>query len=426
MTSVGVFAIVQFACVYRHVALHTQCGPMVVKGFFEGAGVQGIARFKTIFFPQDLSHLADQFKNELSLSNGPPFIRPVHSEVGLRCISELQESLYPVGSNEIKWKPETICTDLFSEYPGLQDLKKKQIHPLNKGVLIFSRSWAVDIGLPKKQNVVCDALLVAENTCPVLYAVVGVTSSESENWRESAYTLKQKLVNVGGYDSKVCVIPQIPHLNQMEVAEYDVTQQENQENPCGSASLYPENCTLTSRDTPVFLGALVILVLSFRSYLRDLLGCEIFSLLTLKQYELLSKNLHKVNKQFVLGLPGSGNTIMPLKILENICNIFHCSAEETLYICENQPLKKFVEDPMKYRGRLVFRSAENVLGNVIVIDSISHFSGLERRIIFHIHPVPAEKKLSSLQLSLCAASGAHTKLHLLFYKFFKRAGFSLT
>ncbi|NXJ69748.1 SLN13 protein, partial [Rostratula benghalensis] len=552
----------------------------------------------------DLSHLADQFENELSLSNGPPLIRPVYSKVGLRCASELQESLYPVGSNEIKWKPETICMDLFSEYPGLEDFMKKQIYPLNKGVLIFSRSWAVDIGLPKNQDVVCDALLVAENAYPVLYTVVKDTSSvESENSRETAYALKQKLVNVGGYDSKVCVIPQILHLNgtknQMEVAEYDVPQKENL---CGSARLYPENYILSSRDIPAFLRALVIVVLSFRSYLSDLLGCEIFNLLTLKQYELLSKNLHKVKKQFVLGLPGSGKTIVALKIIERIRNVFHCSAEEILYVCENQPLKKFVENQncqsvtriafenglfpkvkhivvdeaqnfryngfwyewacnlvesesgicwvfmdffqsthlhdcglnlsqlypqewltevvrnakqiynvmldlmekilevpeniarmpysvmkalfrqakcahsvpgtciekiemettemveyvttqctsyikqgypikdiailcstqraaqefrdmlepdltmelLKCRVRLIFKSAEDVLENVLVLDSIRRFSGLERRIVFCIHPVPAEKKLS-LHLLLCAASRAHTKLHLLFH-----------
>uniref|UniRef100_A0A8C3JJH3 Uncharacterized protein n=1 Tax=Calidris pygmaea TaxID=425635 RepID=A0A8C3JJH3_9CHAR len=100
-----------------------------------------------------------------------------------------------------------------------------------------------------------------------------------------------------------------------------------------------------------------------------------------------------------------------------------CAAQECCQILE----RDLRRDPMKYRGGLVFRSAENVLGNVIVLDSISHFSGLERRIVFCIHPVPAEKKLSSLQLSLCAASGACAKLHLLFYKddkFFKRQVFS--
>ncbi|XP_009695281.1 PREDICTED: schlafen family member 11-like, partial [Cariama cristata] len=507
------------------------------------------------------------------------------------------------GSNEIKWKPETICTDLFSEYPGLEDLMKKQIHALNKGVLIFSRSWAVEIGLWKKQDIVCDVLLVAENTYPILYTVVkDASSAESETSRETAYALKQKLVNDGGYASKVCVIPQILHLsgtkNQTDIPEDDVPQQENQENPCDYASVYPENYILTSRDIPAFLSALVIVVLRFKSYLSDHLGCEIFNLLTLKQYELLSKNLHKAKEQFVLGLPGTGKTIVALKIIERIRNIFHCSAEEILYICENQPLKKFVGNEIcrsvtrvaflngnfpevkhivvdeaqnfrpeenwhqcarelvkknngifwvfldffqsthpygcglkfselypqewltkvvrnakqiynvmfnlmeeilqerktampyevlrelfkqaecahslsgdyimkknmetfemaeyvarqcnsyiqqgypikdiavlcstqhaaqvfrqilepelkrqmrKCRVRLVLGLAENVLENVIVLDSIRRFSGLERRIVFGIHPVPAQEEIS-LNLLLCVASRAHTKLHLL-------------
>ncbi|KFV46486.1 Schlafen family member 11, partial [Gavia stellata] len=551
----------------------------------------------------DLSNLADKFENELSLSNSPPLTKPVYSKAGLQCVSELQECLYPVGSNEIKWKPETICTDLLSEYPGLEDLMKKQIHPLNKGVLIFSRSWAVDIGLPKNQDVVCDVLLVAENTYPVLYTVVkDASSAESANSRETAYALKQKLVNDGGYASKVCVIPQILHLNgtknHMEVAGNDVPQQENQENLCGYASLYPENYILTSRDIPAFLRALVIVVLRFKSYLSDHLGCEVFNLLTLKQYELLSKNLRKAKEQFVLGLPGTGKTIVALEIIKRIRNIFHCSAKEILYICENQPLKKFVGNDIcrsvtrvaflngnfpevkhivvdeaqnfrpeenwyqcarelvkkksgifwvfldffqsthpygcglefselypqewltklvrnakqicnvmfnlmeeillerntdmpyevleelfkqaecahslsgdciikenmgtlemaeyvtrqcnsyiqqgytlkdiailcstqhaaqefsqileselkrqirKCRVRLVLGPAEHVLENVIVLDSIRRFSGLERRIVFGIHPVPAQEEIS-LNLLLCAASRANTKLHLL-------------
>ncbi|XP_050764932.1 schlafen family member 11-like [Gymnogyps californianus] len=554
----------------------------------------------------DLSNLADKFEKELSLANGPPLIKPVYSKAGLQCVSELQECLYPVGSNEIKWKPETICTDLFSEYPGLENLMKKQIHPLNKGILIFSRSWAVDIGLQKKQGVVCDVFLVAENAYPVLYTVVKDTASaESENLRETAYALKQKLVNNGGYASKVCVIPQILHLNgtknQMEVAEDDILQQENQENPWGYTSLYPENYILTSRDIPAFLRALVIVVLCFKSYLSDHLGCEIFNILTFKQYELLSKNLHKAKEQFVLGLPGTGKTIVALKIIERIRNIFHCSAKEILYICENQPLKEFVGNEIcrsvtrvaflrgnfpevkhivvdeaqnfrpeenwhqcarelvkkksgifwvfldffqsthpygcglkfseiypqewltkvarnakqiynamfhlmekilqerntdmpyevleemfkqaecghslpgdsiikknmgtfemveyvtrqcnsyiqqgypvkdiailcstqhaaevfsqilepelkrqirKYRVRLVLGPAENVLDNVIVLDSIRRFSGLERRIVFGIHPVPAQEEIS-LNLLLCLASRANTKLHLLYHK----------
>ncbi|KAJ7399331.1 Schlafen family member 13 [Pitangus sulphuratus] len=294
----------------------------------------------------DVSALANEFRTELSLANGPPLIKPVYSRAGLQCAAELQEHLYPVGSNEIKWKPETICTDLFSEYPGLEDLMRKQLHGVTTGILIFSRSWATDIGLKKNPDVVCDALLVADNEYPVLFTVVRDASCvTSGTWRETARALKQKLVNDGGYTSRVCVIPQILQLNgtkdQREVAENDVPCQETLHN---STSPYPKSYILTSRDIPAFLRALVIVVLGFKSYLSDRLGCEIFNLLTLKQYELLSKNLHKVRKLFVLGLPGTGKTIVALKIIEKIKNTFHCSAEEILYICENQPLRDSVRN----------------------------------------------------------------------------------
>ncbi|NXN09568.1 SLN13 protein, partial [Indicator maculatus] len=557
----------------------------------------------------DLSDLTDKFKNELSLANGPPLIRPVYSKAGLPCVSELQECLYPVGSNEIKWKPETICTELFSEYPGLQDLMKNQIYPLDKGILIFSRSWAVEIGLQKTQDIVCDALLIAENAYPVLYTVVrDVSPAAWEYSRDTARALKQKLVNDGGCAIKLCVIPQVLHLydteDHMEVEEADdVPQQENQQKLHDDIILYPQDYILTSRGIPAFLRALVITVLRFKSYLSDHFGCEIFNLLTLKQYELLSKNLNKTKKLFVFGLPGTGKTILALKIIERIRNVFHCHSGEILYICENTPLRNFVgnescwsvtraafekkqfpgvkhivvdeaqnfrpeenwyqsarqlvkqkggilwvfmdffqsthtsgcgvsfsklypqewltkivrnarqiydvmseqmkkilqerknEEVMPYgvleklfeeaecahslpgsyirhknmdtpemskyvsrtchsyiqqgyamkdiailcstheaakefrkmlercetdkqkrksRVRLVFDEAENVLNDVIVIDSIRRFSGLERRIVFGIHPVPAQEEISH-NLLLCLASRANIKLHVLYH-----------
>ncbi|NXG61256.1 SLFN9 protein, partial [Hemiprocne comata] len=365
--------------------------------------------------------------------------------------------------------------------------------------------------------------------------------------------------------------------------------------------LYPEDYVLTSRDIPAFLRALVIVVLRFKSYLSDHLGCEVFNLLTLEQYDLLSRNLDKTREQFVIGLPGTGKTIVALKIMERIRNLFHCSAKEVLYICENQPLKDFVgnkicqsvtrvtflrgnfpevkhivvDEAQNFRSeedwyqraqelvnkkkgifwvfmdffqtthpygcglnfsklypqewltkmvrnakeicrvmfdlmekileerkthlpyevlrkllkeaecaysssgdyiqktnmgtsemvtyvirncnsyikqgyrlkdiailcsteeaahsfghilelelrrqkrkcnvRLVLRPAEGVSGNVIILDSIRRFSGLERRIVFCIHPVPAQEQVSR-NLLLCAASRAHTKLHVLYHK----------
>ncbi|KAM4886572.1 LOW QUALITY PROTEIN: schlafen family member 13-like [Sylvia borin] len=276
---------------------------------------------------------------QLSLANGPSLVKPVYSKAHLQCVAELQECLYPVGSNEIN--PETICTNLFSEYLGLKDLLRKQLYSLTRGLLILSRNWVVDTGLQKKQDVVWDALLVADSECPVLFTVVRNASCvKSGNWKEIADALKQKLVSDGGYISRV-LIPQILQLSgtndQMGVDD-DVSWQEAKSD---STSLYPKDCILTSRDIPTLLQALVIVVL-FKSYLSDSLSCEIFNLLTLKQHELNANNLHKVRKQFVLGLPGTGKTIVAF-IIEIIKNSFCCSAkEEILSICENQPLRGFV------------------------------------------------------------------------------------
>lgn len=53
----------------------------------------------------------------------------------------------------------------------------------------------VDVGLQKKQDVVCDALLVADSECPVLFTVVRNASCViSGNWKETAHALEQKLV----------------------------------------------------------------------------------------------------------------------------------------------------------------------------------------------------------------------------------------
>ncbi|XP_064022048.1 schlafen family member 13-like isoform X2 [Pogoniulus pusillus] len=327
----------------------------------------------------DLSALPDKFENELSLADGPPLIRPVYSKAGLPCVSELQESLYPVGSDEIKWQPEAICTELFSDYPGLRGLMKTQIQSRKKGILIFSRSWAVEIGSQKTQDVVCDALLVAKDAYPVLYTVVKeVSHAASEYSRDTARALKQKLVNDGGCAIKLCVLHQVLHLNdiqdQMEVEDSDIPQQDNQPELHSNSSLYPEDYTLTSSGISAFLRALVIVVLCFKSYLSDYLGCEIFNLLTLKQYELLSKNLHKTRELFVFGLPGTGKTIVALKNIERIRNIFQCSPTEILYICENTPLMKLVRNE---NCRSVTRAAfvKNTFPDVkyIMVDEAQNF-----------------------------------------------------
>ena len=106
---------------------------------------------------------------------------------------------------------------------------------------------------------------------------------------------------------------------------------------------YPRSYNLANtQQMEALLQALVIVLLNFRSFLSDQLGCEILNLLTAQQYEIFSKNLRKNKKLFVHGLPGSGKTVMAIKIMEKIRNTFNCETDRILYICENQRLRDFI------------------------------------------------------------------------------------
>ena len=88
------------------------------------------------------------------------------------------------------------------------------LNPSKHSLVIVSRSWASDVGLRKEQYVLCDALLIAVNSPPVLYTIL-----TDSTWtgglvyaQNTARQLKQKLGTVGGYTGKVCVIPRLVHL----------------------------------------------------------------------------------------------------------------------------------------------------------------------------------------------------------------------
>nr|XP_056720956.1 schlafen family member 13-like [Euleptes europaea] len=290
----------------------------------------------------DVSHFADGFQIELSRSCRPPLSKSVYSNRGLTCVKTLQSTLFPVNPDGITCKPEEICEEVFLEYPRVKDVIMKKMEEVSSvGILIFSRSWAVDVGLEKHSQVACDILLVAAHSFPTLYTVtmekgyrysVSSTIPVVEYSRNVACTLKQKLVNEGGYAQKVCVIPHVIVLGSNGEIKTDLSW----------PVMYPP-VYLVSRDgLEELLQALVIALLRFRSFLSDQIGCEFLNLLTIKQYEILTKNLHKSKKLFIYGLPGSGKTVVALQIIEKIMNTFHCNSGEILYICENIPLCKTV------------------------------------------------------------------------------------
>ncbi|KAK7829978.1 hypothetical protein U0070_003433 [Myodes glareolus] len=210
------------------------------------------------------------------------------------------------------------------------------MHSVPYGLLILSRSWAVDLNLQERQGVICDALLIAENSPPTLYTILGQQEEGAQDYcTRTAFTLKQKLVNTGGYTGRVCVMTKVLCLESKSNVET------SEESPAPID--YPRSYNLANtQQMEALLQALVIVLLNFRSFLSDQLGCEILNLLTAQQYEIFSKNLRKNKKLFVHGLPGSGKTVMAIKIMEKIRNTFNCETDRILYICENQRLRDFI------------------------------------------------------------------------------------
>ncbi|XP_049984536.1 schlafen family member 9-like [Alexandromys fortis] len=242
----------------------------------------------------------------------------------------------PVSPRCLKYTPESLWKELCSQNEGLKDLLSQQMCSVPCGLLILSRSWAVDLNLEERQGVICDALLIAENSPPTLYTIFGQQDEGAQDYcTHTAFTLKQKLVNTGGYTGRVCVTTKVLCLESK-------TNEETSERSPSPIDYPPSYNLANTQEMEALLQALVIVLLNFRSFLSDQLGCEILNLLTAQQYEIFSKNLRKNKELFVHGLPGSGKTVMAIKIMEKIRNTFHCEADRILYICENQRLRDLI------------------------------------------------------------------------------------
>lgn len=231
-------------------------------------------------------------------------------------------------SDSMSFIPQALCDQLFCEYPILKNVLESKIRPPVQGTFMFSQSWAVDIGLPKNKDIVCDALFIGAGSHVILFTVTKESAANVyEHSRCTAKQLKHKLVNVGGYSYKICVVSKILCFSGEASSE---------------AGRYPKAYSLQQHHLPAIQKSIVIVLLSFTSSLSDFLGVQFLNLLTIEQYEQISKNLRKTPLLFIYGLPGSGKTVVALKILEKIKNEFNCQPNEILYICENKPLRDFV------------------------------------------------------------------------------------
>ncbi|NXY84693.1 SLFN9 protein, partial [Alcedo cyanopectus] len=322
----------------------------------------------------DLSKFSETFRLELSLSEGPPLAKPVYSHRGLGNVDDLCKQLFPVEPHKIIYAPEKLSEDLLQEHPELHVAMENQLKQLSEGVLIFSRSWAVEVGLPENQAIVCDALLIAKGSPPILFAVCKQQVSRDlwEYPRHIAQRLKEKLVNTGGYVHKLCVIPKLlalsPQTNCEE--EWGLTIEE----------MYPQDYSLiSSGNLKALLCALTLALLTFKSFLSDCVSSEFLNLLTIKQYQLLSENLPKTKKLYVYGLPGTGKTVVALKIIEKIRTMLQCRKENILYVCENQPLRDFVrqKDICQAETRVGFLKGSCEGVQHIIIDEAQNFRAEE-------------------------------------------------
>ncbi|XP_040496926.1 schlafen family member 12 [Ursus maritimus] len=121
---------------------------------------------------------------------------------------------FPVPQGK-RYVPEALCEELFSQHKGLAQLICKEMGSVGPGTVIFSRSWSLLLGLQENQNVICDALLIAQGHPLVLYTFFRVLNKELTGYSlQAAFTLKHELVKMGGYTGKVCVVPKTFYLSE--------------------------------------------------------------------------------------------------------------------------------------------------------------------------------------------------------------------
>ncbi|XP_008072489.1 schlafen family member 5 [Carlito syrichta] len=316
----------------------------------------------------DLSRFSEMVL-ELSLSSATPHSRAVCVHKNLGCLEEQQKRYFPVFPDRVVYTPESLYKELFLQHKGLRDLINTEMRPVSQGILIFSQSWAVDLGLKEKQGVICDALLISQNNTPILYCIFSKWDIGCKGYSLIvAHSLKQRLVNKGGYTGKLCITPLVFLLNPDRTTQTFYS---------SDLKIYPESYILTTTQyMEALLRSLVIVLLGFRSLSKEL-GSEVLNLFTDKQYELLSKNLHKTRELFVHGFLGSGKTVLALGIMEKIRNVFHCEPGDILYICENELLRKLVSFSKKNTCQAVTRKTfmKNDFEHIqhIVIDEAQNF-----------------------------------------------------
>lgn len=196
-------------------------------------------------------------------------------------------SVDKVPSEKVTYIPEILYKRLFSQHEGLAQLICKEMGSVHQGTLIFSKSWSLDLDLQENQSVICDALLISQDRPPVLYTFLRELNEELKGYSiQTALTLKKKLVKIGGYTGKVCVMTKI------YCSEESSTLTEGSARLLHDSSLsaiYPKSYTLITSQTMNDLKKALFIVLKRLGTLSDKFDSEIFQHLLSNQHGLLSE-----------------------------------------------------------------------------------------------------------------------------------------
>nr|AAI50771.1 Schlafen 4 [Mus musculus] len=166
--------------------------------------------------------------------------------------------------------PEALCMKPFSQHEGYEQLVRTELGSLRKGTLVVSKSWALDLGLQEKQEVIWDVLHISQGSLLTLHVFVqgdenlegnssllGKLGAELKGYyKQIALTLKQTLVNHCGYTAKIGIIVKITYLGHKTMCLYD-----------SSAKIcYPQIYYLTTKAVKDLEKALAEILGSYESF----------------------------------------------------------------------------------------------------------------------------------------------------------------
>ncbi|XP_051014096.1 ribonuclease SLFN12-like [Acomys russatus] len=154
-----------------------------------------------------------------------------------------------------------LCTEPFSQNEKCERLLLTELGSLPERRLVISKSWPRHLGLQEKPEVIWDVLHISPDGLLTLHIFVqGDEQLEDDSTaleelgaklksycKETALTLRQTLVNLGGYTGKIGIVIKITYLGRKAVPLYDSS----------SEIHYPTNYYLTS-DTITDLKKLLL------------------------------------------------------------------------------------------------------------------------------------------------------------------------